>query len=745
MTAEISRRGFLKVSGFSVAVLLTSKGCRQAVVRKGQLDVDTDAYPAIAWIRITPDNHVTVIVGRSELGQGVHTSLPMIIADELEADWNRVKVEMAPAGKEFWDPVYQEQSTISSSSVRHMWTDLREAGAAMRELLVRAAARRWQVPREQCRAEMQRVIHAASGRSATYGELCLAAAELPLPSKSDLSLKDPSQFRYIGTSKPRIDIPGKLAGTAQYGMDVFLDGMLYALVARPPAFGATFATAIGAYDEKAARAVPGVRDVVRLPGDRVAVCAETPSAAFAGKKALAPRWTGGSHPDLDNDALDKVLDDALQKDGITVLDEGDGALSPGLEVSGRFVTPYLHHATIEPPTCLVRVAADRCDIWAPTQIQSRNVNAAAKITGLPADKIHIHTTYLGGGFGRKSYGDFVDEGVLIAKKTGQPIKLLWTREDDIRHGIYLSSSTAMAKAHYKSGVGITSWKHKVVCDPIKWEDGGTDVHATVEGVINKGRSRTYARSHFLYNVSHLNVSYVHTDRPVPVGYLRSVGFFHNVFAVETTIDALAFAARKDPLQFRLDHLNRKQHPRALALLNRVAEMSGWTKKTPENRGMGLAHYYFDRFPGSYLAQVAEVSVDIQTGVIRVHRVFCAADCGTVVHPGQVVAQVEGGTIMGLSMALKERLLVEAGGVKASNYHDYPILRMDEAPEITVHVMDSREPPGGIGDASPPLIGPAVANAVFDVVRRQTGKQVRLRRLPLTPPTVVQTLRKAPGS
>ncbi|OHE59075.1 MAG: hypothetical protein A2Z47_04790 [Thermodesulfovibrio sp. RBG_19FT_COMBO_42_12] len=724
MSTKISRREFLRLAGLTIAISLSPSG--YTLFSAEQFDKEKSFSPNV-WLQITPDNKVTIIVNKSEMGQGVYTSLPMIVADELEADWKRIKVKAAPAGNQFIDPIWGMQATGGSTSVRHMFEPLRKAGAAAREMLISAAARKGIVPAGECKASKGTVIHKKSNRQFTYGQLSEDASKLPVPQNS--SLKKEGQFSIMGKSLDRLDVIEKVNGSAVFGIDVFVPDMLYASIERPPAYGAKVALS---YDREAAFKIAGVKQVMDVEtlsyGYRgKAVCAETIEAAWKGKTALNVKWDKGSHSELNNESLHKMLIDHLNKNGVVARNDGDAKLAlskASKKVEAVYVLPYLYHATMEPMNCTAYVTTDKCEIWVPTQSQTGVLQAAAKITGLKTDQIHVHTTYLGGGFGRRFETDVVEEAVYLSKITGRPIKLIWSREEDVKNDLYRPANCCKIEGCIDDKGHLLAWSHKVVVPSIfsrvfpQMMKNGIDP-AAVEGIENME-----------YEIPNVYVEYVRLDAPVPVGFWRSVGSTHNAFTVECFIDELAHAAKKDPLEFRLNCL--KNHKRAYKVLQVAAEKAGWGKPLKKGQGRGIAqHLSF----GSYVAQVAEVSVDEKNGTIKVHKVVCAIDCGDVINPAIITAQMEGGITMGLSAALKEGVELENGGIASSNFHNYELLRMHEAPDIEVHIVRSREKLGGIGEPGVPPIAPSVANAVFNV----TG--IRLRKLPMKPEALKEAMVK----
>ncbi|HEX8949714.1 MAG TPA: xanthine dehydrogenase family protein molybdopterin-binding subunit [Dissulfurispiraceae bacterium] len=723
MYGAFTRREFLIKSlagaGFAVAVSFPVLSAGLPEPRGAGGESAGEPFRPSVWIRITPDGAVTITINKSEMGQGVLTSLAMIAAEELEADWEQVRVVTAPAGKDYIDPEWGVQSTGGSSSVRHMERPLRKAGAVAREMLTAAAATVWMVPRHECAAVEGTVRHKKTGRSLSYGQLSEKAARMPLLQNPPLKKK--TRTRIVGASMPRLDVPGKVAGAAVFGCDVFIEGMLYAAILRPPGYGAKLVS----HNKGAAIKTPGVRSVETLRTG-IAVCADTPGAAWKGRTALDARWDKGAHAGLGNVTLENMLVQCLGKPGRTARNNGNTTRALNLaakRLDATYLLPYLAHATMEPMNCVAHVRRDRCDIWVPTQNQSGVLKAAGKITGLKPEHIHVHTTYLGGGFGRRFETDVAEEALELSEATRKPVKLIWMREEDMQNDFYRPASCCRIEGGIDGKGNATSWSHKIAVQSIfarampGMMKNGIDP-AAVEGLRNME-----------YGIPNIRVEYVKINSPVPVGFWRSVGSSHNAFTVECFIDEMAHAARRDPLEFRLQLL--KNRPRARRVLELAAEKAGWGTPMDNGTGRGIAqHPSF----GSYVAQVAEVSVDADKGSIKVNRVVCAIDCGPVIHPDTVTAQMESGILMGLSAALKERLELAGGGVKSSNFDDYRILRMSETPEIEVHIVRSNEGTGGVGEPGLPPIAPAVANAVF------AACGARLRRLPMRPEAVMEAIK-----
>lgn len=719
MKTDLTRREFIKISGagLAIAVVATTTGIR--LVSAADMNKEGAFRPSV-WLEVLPDNTVIVTVNKSEMGQGVYTSLPMIVADELDADWKNVRIMVAPAADAYKDPAWGMQSTGGSTSIRHMTEPLRKAGAAAREMLLTAAAREWNVAVRDCAVDKGRVRHLKSGKVLSYGKLAAEAAKLEVPQNP--LLKKESQFRYMGKELPRIDTKDKVNGSAHFGIDSFIPGMLYAAIARPPAYDAALASA----DQDAARAVRGVQAIVPIHSG-MAVCADSLDAARKGRDALKPAWKDGRVPRLSTATLRNDFTAKLGASGVIARNDGDAAgelAAAQKKIEATYHLPYLSHATMEPMNCTVHVQTDGCDLWVPTQNQTGVQALAVKLTGLKPAQVRVHTTFLGGGFGRRFETDVVEEALLLSLSTGKPIKLIWSREEDMRNDLYRPMNASKIIAALDKAGNVTAWSHKIVCPSIfarvfpSMVKNGID-NAAVEGLENME-----------YEIPNVSVEYVRMDTPVPVGFWRSVGSSHNAFTVEGFVDELAHAAGKDPLEFRLGLL--KKHPRARRVLETAAEKAGWGKPLARGRARGIAYHLSF---GSYVAEAAEVSVDKKSGAVTVHKITCAVDCGPVVNPAIVSAQIMGGAIMGCSAALKEKIEFAGGGVKSENFSDYELLGMREAPDVDVHIVKSSEPRGGIGEPGVPPIAPAIANAVFAA----TG--ARLRELPMKPANVLAAMKQ----
>jgi isoquinoline 1-oxidoreductase beta subunit len=675
------------------------------------------AFSPNAFLTIGTDDTVTVLLARVEMGQGVWTTLPMLIAEELDADWSAIRVEHALAAPAYAHTLYGVQMTGGSSSILSEFARQRQAGAVARALLMQAAAARFGVPLSRCRTEKGTVV--ADGKRARYGELAAAAAKLPTP--KSVALKDPKDWTLIGTGVKRLDTPDKISGKAKFGIDVQFEGMRTAVIARPPFFGGKARS----FDPTRASAIPGVRRVVEVPGG-IVVVADHFWAAKLGRDALSIDWEPGPHAGLDSEALFDEYRKLAAQPGKVVLTSGDvdkalAGAAKALDVT--YEGPYLAHAPMEPLNCTVRIGGDECEIWCGTQTQRMDQLAAAKILGLDPAKVTIHTPFLGGSFGRRNASsDYVIEAVQVAKAAGEPVKTVWTREDDIRGGYYRPSFVHRASIGLGADGLPVAWRHTIVTESIL---GGT----AFEGFIKDGVDPASLQgvtgalggdSPYIAGLAHRSVSLQTPRSGVTVNSWRSVGASHSVFALESIVDEIAQANARDPIDMRRALL--KKFPRHLRVLEVVAEKAGWGSPLPQGHGRGVA---VCDYGGSVTAEVAEVSVD-GTGHVRVHRVVAAFDCGQVVNPDSVRSQVEGGILFGLSAALFGEITLTHGKVRQSNFHDYRVMRMNEAPAVEVHLVASTDAIGGVGEAAVPPAAPALTNAIFAA----TGK--RVRRLPIRP-------------
>jgi isoquinoline 1-oxidoreductase subunit beta len=667
-----------------------------------------------AFLRVGSDDTVTVLLAHSEMGQGIWTALPMLIAEELDADWSRIHVEHAPAAPVYAHTAFGIQMTGGSTSTWSEFDRYRQAGALARTLLVQAAAQRFGVSPADCHTENGAVI--AGSKRARYGELAEAAAALPAP--KTVPLKDPKDWKLIGKPTRRLDTPEKITGRATFGMDVRFDGLLTAVVARGPVFGAK----VKSFDAARAKAVPGVRAVVEVPTG-VAVLADHFWAARLGRDVLTVEWDLGPGASLDSTALREQFHRLAGTRGTPAGRAGDTGSALGKAaktVEAEYYVPYLAHAMMEPPNCTVKLSAGKCEIWAGTQFQTQDQQFAAKITGLKPEQVEVHTTFLGGGFGRRANptSDFVTEAVHVAKASGHPVKVVWTREDDIHGGYYRPSYVHRARIGLGADGMPVAWEHTIAGQSIL--TGTPFEPMMVKHGIDATSVEGMADSAYLKEIPNHRIELHSPKTPISVLWWRSVGHSHNAFVMESLIDEAAHAAGADPVVYRRKLL--AKHSRHLGVLNLAAEKAGWGTPLPAGRARGVAvHESF----GSFVSQVAEVSAE--RGRIRVHRVTCAIDCGIAVNPLMIAAQMESGIAFGLGAVLHSALHLKDGRVQESNFHDYQVLRLDEMPAVEVHIVPSREKSGGVGEPGVPPIAPAVANAVFTL----TGQ--RLRELPLQLP------------
>ena len=706
----MNRRTFLKVSAVAGSGLLV--GCTFSSPKLLSTPQASEAELGF-WVRIDTDDTVTLILPASEMGQQAHTGQAMLVAEELEADWESIRVVTAPYHSEFINPGADPrgiQVTGGSASISFFWEKLRQVGAGTREMLTTAAAQEWGVPVEECQADNGRIRHSGSGRSLSYGQLVIAAAKLSPPDSP--ALKTPDQFRLIGKSIPKLHTPIRINGTAQYGIDIRRPGMLFAAVSQSPVFGGQ----IKSYDEAEARAVRGVEAVVPIPNG-VAVVADSTWHAMQGLEALKPEFEGGESVGLDSTKVTARLRAALDEMG-----KAEVTAEKVLDV--EYEMPFLHHAAMEPMNCTAHVTADSCEIWAPTQSQHECMECAKDVTDLSEEQIRIHTVMLGGSFGRKQTRDYVEQALIVSKSMQKPVQVIWSREEDTQHGIYRPTSMS----RYQVGLGRdglpVQWESQIAQPNLAaqfiplagWLD--FDPMAVAGGVHDYG----LFPEHF-YKVEGVETDHTGVELGVPIGPWRSPPNSLNVFYTESVMDELAHLAGQEPLEYRLKFLG--ESPRHKAVLEQVAKQAGWGTPLPEGHGRGIA--INDWFPldeaKTVVAQVAEVSVS-ERGKLKVHRVDCVVDCGLAVNPDSVKAQMEGSIIMGMSAALFEQITIEDGRVAQSNFDDYRIARMRDTPEINVSIVESDAAPTGTGEPGTSPIVPAITSAIFAA----TG--TRLRRLPI---------------
>ncbi|HVE58090.1 MAG TPA: xanthine dehydrogenase family protein molybdopterin-binding subunit [Pyrinomonadaceae bacterium] len=715
---ELDRRSFLKASIVAGGALLLGFNLptksRAEERFNSAADLQQNGFQPNSFLRIAKDGKVTVVVGQAEMGQGVLTSLPMIVAEELEVDWKNVGFESGPADKAFINPMLGSQITGGSSSVKAFFEPLRKSAATVREMLISAAANTWNVAPETCIAESGKVVHTTSKRSIAYGDLLEKAATLT--PNANPKLKDPKNFKIIGKNMPRLDTPSKVNGTGIFGIDVRVEGMLTATILRSPVFEGK----VKSFDDAAAKMVKGVRAVVPL-GYGVGVVADNYWAAKKGRDALKVEWDGGKFANVSSESIYQTYAAAANNEkGLSAKKVGDvNAVksSAAKTVEAVYFAPYLSHATMEPMNFTADVRADGCELWGGIQGQLIIQKVVAQTLSLAPEKVKVNTTLLGGGFGRRIGLDYVLDAVLLSKTIGKPVKVVWTREDDMQHDFYRPATYNKMSAGIDGSGKPVFWEHRVV---------NPSIMAPIAPVIfgfalpetQVDDSSVEGASTLPYDFPNLQVDWIRKDTGIPVGFWRSVGSSHTAFSTECFLDEVAFAAKKDPYEFRRSLL--EKHPRHKGALELAATKAGWGKPLAKGVFQGIAvHESF----GSYVAQVAEVSVGAD-GNVKVHRVVCAVDCGQVVNPDTVVAQMEGGIIFGLTAALYGEITIKDGRVQQRNFYDYKMLRMNETPRIEVYIVPSTEKHGGVGEPGTPPIAPAVVNAIFAA----TGK--RIRSLPI---------------
>ena len=730
--AMFDRRDFLKSGaaagiGLLIGFHLDARSATDPAEEQEKKPVN----PFDAWVRITPDNRVTLILGKSEMGQGAMTALPMILAEELSVDWNQVKVEQAPTNPKVYD-----HGTGGSGSVAGSWLPLRRAGAAAREMLITAAAERWSVNRDTCVAKDGGVLHGARQNFLTYGQLVADAAKLPIPDLKTVPLKNSSEFAIVGQNIPRIDAKEKATGKARFGIDARVPGMLYAVVARCPVFGGK----VKSFDTTKTKGVSGVRDVITIDAvakgaftaGGVVVLADNSWAAMEGRRALKIVWEEGPNITESSETLHKQFLENAAKAGKVVRNDGDAdaALARSTKkVDATYEFPFAAHATMEPMNCTVEIRPDRAEAWVPTQAPQWAQDIIAGVSGLPRESVVVHTTLMGGGFGRRYQADFVMEAAQVAKATGKPVMVLWTREDDMQHDFYRPASYHKLQGALDGDGKLAAWKHFQTSTSIAamWEDKGEE---------NPQNSEFGTAVFIPYETPNFRVEYTLAKSGVPRAWWRSVEHSTSGFVVESFVDELAAAAGVDPYEYRLrligddrvipDFANPKEGKpldtaRQKGVLKLAAEKGGWGSPVPKGVGRGIASYYSFE---TYTACVAEVS--IKDKAVKVNRLVYAVDCGRPVNPGGVRAQVESAAIYGLSAILHDAITIQGGRVEQANFNDYDVPRIGDTPKTEVHVVASSEEPTGIGEPGLPVVGAAVCNALYTL----TGK--RIRRLPIRP-------------
>lgn len=726
----VNRRDFLKKSAAGGAALAVGFHLSpSAFAGQAQDQEQKTPNPFDAWVQVTPDNRVTLILGKSEMGQGVYTSLPMILAEELCVDWKQVHIEQAATNPKIYD-----LGTGGSGSVRGSWLPLRQAGAAAREMLIAAAAKKWEVGPDTCKARNGYVVHGHPERSFRFGELVVDASKLPIPNLHTVPLKNPDDFTIVGKDFHRLDTASKSDGSAKFGIDSRVPGMLYAVIARCPVFEGKVAS----FDAAKAKAVPGVREVVQIETKGrgasttggVAVLADNSWAAIQGRKALEVKWDEGAAANESSDHLHKQFLENASKPGRVLRNDGDAdaALSASAKkLEAVYELPFAAHVCMEPMNCTVHIRPDSAEAWVPTQGPQWAQAVIAEAAKLPPEKVTVHTTLMGGGFGRRYQADFVMEAAQVSKATGKPVMVLWTREDDMQHDFYRPASYHRLEGALDSDGKLVAYKHFQTSTSIaaKWSQKGADD----PGLGEFGTGATVP-----YVTPNIRVEYTLAHSSAPRAWWRSVEHSSSGFVMESFIDELAHSSGQDPLAFRLKLIGASRkipqfgeapdYPqmdtgRLKDVLQQAAEKAAWGKPLPKGQGRGIAGFYSFH---SYVAAVAEVSAN--SGGFKVQRLVCAVDCGRPVNPNGVCAQVESAAIYALTATVKDAITVERGHIVQANFNDYEMIRMNEAPPVEVHLVASTEAPSGIGEPTVPVIAPAICNALFAA----TGK--RLRRLPI---------------
>jgi isoquinoline 1-oxidoreductase subunit beta len=691
---KVDRRGFLKTA--AGGLLLGFHLSRGSKLSAAESDKASD-NKLNAWVHVGTDDYVTLFIHKAEMGQGTVTSLSMLLAEELECDWNKIRTEFPGIDRAFGG----NQGVVGSQSIRSSWQPLRQAGATAREMLIQAAAQKWGVDKTQCRAENNAVVNTATNARLSYGELAEAAAKIAPP--TGVALKDPAQFRIIGKPRKRLDTPEKTTGRAIFGIDVRVPNMLYAAAARCPVFGGKVAS----FDATKAKTMPGVKHVVQISSG-VAVIADNTWNAIQARNALTIQWDEGAHAGMSSAGIRKEWVELANQPGAVARQVGDAAAAlagAARKIEAVYEAPYLAHAPMEPLNCTADVRADSCEVWASTQGQSSALQEAVRVTGLRPDQVKINTKYMGGGFGRRARADYIGEAVEASKAVGAPVQLTWAREDDMQQDWYRPASYTRFAGGLDSDGTPVALTGRIVCPPFGGMRNGVSSTA-VEGIADSP-----------YAIPNVMLDYHAADPGIPVSYWRSVGYSQNTFFAESFIDELAAAGGKDAFEFRRKLLEKS--PRPLAVLELAAEKAGWGTPLPAGHGRGIA---LVNNIGSFTAEVAEVSVT--QGKLKVHRVVCAVDCGHVVNPSGVEQQIQSGIVYGLSAAMKGEITIDRGRVQQANFNQYDVLRIDEMPLVEVYLVPSQAAPGGIGEASVPPIAAAVGNAIFAA----TGK--RVRKLPM---------------
>jgi isoquinoline 1-oxidoreductase beta subunit len=679
-----------------------------------------EVFSPNAYLRITPDNKITIVVARSEMGQGVRTALPMILAEELEADWNKIDIEQAGAST-----LYGDQTTGGSASVRTTWDPMRKAGAAAREMLISAAALTWSVPRSSCSAQSGSIVHATSKRRLSYGELAGKASTLPIP--TDVPLKQSKDYKIVGQRLARVDTPSKVKGEAVFGIDFKIPGTKYAILSRCPTIGGK----LSSFDDKESKKISGVTYIGKISDAAVAVVAESVWSAMEGRRVLSVKWDDGPNEDLNTAAVMESLKQAALKKGASLYSVGDVTKAAGRRISAEYQLPFMAHAPMEPGNCTANYSGSRCELWAPTQVPQDCRDSVAQALALDADQVKVNVTLMGGGFGRRLEHDYAVEAALVSKalhdaglhegKLGTPVKVIWTREDDMRFSTYRPASLHQLSAVLDGAGWPVAFTHRIIAPSISGQKGQPGPNGVDPDLPDEAA--------FIYALPNVSLEYVTAETVVPLGWMRSVYALQAGFASESFIDELAAAAGKDSLEYRLHMLAKDleipyfttnwRTARMRGVLQLAADKAGWKNPLPQGRFRGIA--CFGCF-SSYMAEVVEISMENETP--RVHRVVAAVDCGQLVNPRIVEQQIQGGIVYALSNALRARITIEKGRVVQGNFDDYAPLRMDETPAVEVYAVPSQEAPSGIGEPSVPPLAPAVCNAMYAATRK------RIRSLPI---------------
>ena len=670
----------------------------------------SESFSPNAYLRITPDNKVTIVVARSEMGQGVRTALPMILAEELEADWKNISIEQAGAST-----LYGDQTTGGSASIRTTWDPMRKAGAAAREMLISAAALTWGVPRSTCTAESSHVKHAATNRSLSYGELASKAATLPIP--TDVALKQSKDYKIVGQRLARIDSPAKVKGEAVFGIDFRLPEMKFAVLSRCPTIGGK----VSAIDDKESKKISGVSFVGKINDSSVAVVADSVWGAMEGRRVLNVTWDDGPNKDLNTAAVTASLKQAASKKSASLFVAGDPTKVQGRHISAEYELPFMAHAPMEPGNCTAHYSGTKCELWAPTQVPQDCRDSVATAIGLDPDQVKVNVTLMGGGFGRRLEHDYAVEAALVSKAINAPVKVVWTREDDMRFSTYRPASLHQLNATLDGSGMPVALTHRIISPSISGQKGQPTPNGVDPDLPDEAGP--------VYGLPNYSIDYVLAETPVPLGWMRSVYALQAAFALESFIDELAIAGGKDPLQYRLKMLAKDQDlqyftttwhtARMRGVLQLAAEKSGWDKPLPAGHYRGVA--CFGCF-ASYMAEVVEITMENDKP--RVHRVVAAVDCGQVVNPAILEQQIQGGIVYGLGNALRAKITIEKGRVVQGNFDDYAPLRMEETPAVEVYAVPSAESPTGIGEPSVPPIAPALCNAIYAATKK------RIRALPI---------------